>query len=480
MAEVEDKFSEVVLYETRNASRQFLQSKPYNQIWKEGEALGVVSKKYESGFRSDAVSADTNNTASYGLYQFNSGQGTVKEFLDYLRTRRDKEARAIAERLSSNIGDVNDPNGNFAKTWRSLARDPKIGAKFAHYQELFTRERYYRPQAQWFSERGVDLSRAPLAVREAVLSSSVHHGVNGSRNLFEKSMRSMSSSDDWASFLNTLYKQREKKYPLRVPRYENEYNEVKWMLESPQAGLSPEERARVDYGRVVTGALNNIRPYHYYLENKVGKDRVPRFERVKDVVEKQVCHDCMQKYPGVDFNKLKTPYSSWSDVEETVKSDPHLMSYYVNRSASYGNPNYHRLYVNSLNQTEFGRMYEQSYMRANPGVVNSSNYIRPLPSRSLDRAEAAARTGQFGMNAVTTSNKSLDSAYGPMVDSSKNYWSSGAGDRYEAVKHQVEKVYNAPVFRSDERSLWPRMDDGVHRNHEVEHDSPGSLFFRRI
>lgn len=159
--------------------------------------IGAVSQQYESNGNAGSIGYDSAGGSSYGLYQLSSNRGSVDSYMSYLKVN-DPDAYS---RLSSS-GSVG--SSAFNSAWKNEAA---TNSKFAGEQECFIKQYYYDATANYIKSRyGVDLSSQPLAVQQAVWSTSVQMGQHSS--VFDKVFSNLpdnASSDD---IINRIYDER--------------------------------------------------------------------------------------------------------------------------------------------------------------------------------------------------------------------------------------------------------------------------------
>lgn len=137
--------------------------------------LGRLSMVHETGYgpgheaaaaRKVSTGKSDKGGVSYGAYQLASNEGQVQRFLQTTGAKWASEFEGM---------DPTDPNGDFAKTWKSIAeRDP---AEFFNAQERYIQQTHYNPVVRRVERAtGLDINSRPLAVQQVVWSMAVQHG----------------------------------------------------------------------------------------------------------------------------------------------------------------------------------------------------------------------------------------------------------------------------------------------------------------
>ncbi|WP_462325125.1 VgrG-related protein [Desulfoplanes sp.] len=152
---------------------------------------GMLSRHFESGEQCDAVGYDRHGGTSYGTYQISSRQGTMDQFIDFLR----KEIPTWAERLEqAGPADTGSTQGAMPSTWQSIAgEEPDL---FGELQHRFITKTHYLPALEKILERtglGENLFSAPL--QEVLFSTAVQHGPSGAGDIFTRALKNLDPGD---------------------------------------------------------------------------------------------------------------------------------------------------------------------------------------------------------------------------------------------------------------------------------------------
>lgn len=160
-------------------------------------SIGAVSQQYESNGNAGSIGYDSTGGQSYGLYQLSSSRGSMTTFMQYLQVN---DADAYS-RLSSS-GSVGSSAFNTA--WKNEAA---TNSKFAGEQECYVKQMYYDNSANYIKSRyGVDINKQPLAVQQAVWSTSVQMGQHSS--VFDKTFSTLPSDASSSDIINRMYDER--------------------------------------------------------------------------------------------------------------------------------------------------------------------------------------------------------------------------------------------------------------------------------
>jgi len=194
-----------------------------------GKGFGWLSQKYEAG-RPGTIGDGTLDKKgrrhwAYGNFQMDHLAKTPDHFVESIKT----SAPDIYNRLAPLLGSTGmGKKGAFGQEWQSIAgADPK---RFTALQTNFIKHNYLDP---FIKQYGAALNSP--AVREEVLSSSVHFGVGGAGALFKKA--GLGHVDD-KTFLEHLYAEKERATGGKFHnRYQRENQDVMTALLEEQNNL---------------------------------------------------------------------------------------------------------------------------------------------------------------------------------------------------------------------------------------------------
>ncbi len=176
----------------------------------ESHSVGSVSAMFESGGRNSAgvVGYDPNGGTSYGIYQISSKQGSMKEFLNFLKKVRPDWFHRLRKAGPPNTGST---KGAFPREWKAIARENP--QEFAKIQHEFIKEKYFKPLCKLLAkELDLNIENSHPAIKEAIWSTAVQHGVNGAKRIIEKAYIS-SGKELSDKFVDTLYGLRSSSFP---------------------------------------------------------------------------------------------------------------------------------------------------------------------------------------------------------------------------------------------------------------------------
>ena len=141
-----------------------------------GNALGVLSKNYESGARgASAIGYDDTGGWSYGTYQIATKNGTMNSFLNVLTT----DSPDLAKKLTDAGGGPAALAGasSFKSAWTAAALDPA----FTTAQHDFAHDNLYAPLVNKIgNDTGLAVEQRSPAVQNMVWSIAVQHGARNS------------------------------------------------------------------------------------------------------------------------------------------------------------------------------------------------------------------------------------------------------------------------------------------------------------
>jgi len=162
------------------------------------EPEGALSYIYESGGDSAAIGYDAKGGTSYGLYQIASKSGTMSQFLLYLAA---KAPDLYAQLVVAGPDNTGGKFGGKPDAWKQIAAEQ--GRRFAELQHDFIRDSHYAPAARSISITcGMVVSEKPLAIREVLWSTSVHHGPQRATQIFVTATGNLKAKDKNAQIVD--------------------------------------------------------------------------------------------------------------------------------------------------------------------------------------------------------------------------------------------------------------------------------------
>ncbi len=151
----------------------------------EDAVLGQLSARFESG--KDGVAAigyDRHGGTSYGKYQISSRAGTMKSFVEFLKT----EDPEIAKRLeSAGPANTGGKTGRMPSVWKEIAEQQPD--RFEALQERFIHASHFEPAVQSVAEKtGLSVAGMPEALKEVLFSTAVQHGPAGAARIVSRAV----------------------------------------------------------------------------------------------------------------------------------------------------------------------------------------------------------------------------------------------------------------------------------------------------
>lgn len=166
------------------------------------DELGVLSKRFESNGRPDAIGHDSTGGFSYGAYQIATRTGTMARFIAFLGTvdpAFQATLRAAGDADAARRGDA-----TFQQAWRDLARDPA----FLTAQHGFVKTTHYDPFLVHVRQaRALEIAERSFALKNVAWSTAVQHGA--SNDVFESAMtKDEAGSLDDRAMIVAVYRER--------------------------------------------------------------------------------------------------------------------------------------------------------------------------------------------------------------------------------------------------------------------------------
>ena len=147
--------------------------------------LGQLTAQFESG--KDGIAAigyDRHGGTSYGKYQISSRAGTMKSFMDFLKTEEPDFAKRLEQAGPANTG---GKTGRMPDVWKEIAEQHP--ERFDALQEKFVRASHFEPALRSVSEKtGLALDDMPQALQEVLFSTAVQHGPTGAARIISRAV----------------------------------------------------------------------------------------------------------------------------------------------------------------------------------------------------------------------------------------------------------------------------------------------------
>ncbi|MBP3345710.1 MAG: hypothetical protein J6L86_01595 [Alphaproteobacteria bacterium] len=162
--------------------------------------LGSLSSSFESNGNPAAIGYDTAGGYSYGTYQIETKQGTMKDFLKFLSfCDRYRPYAAALQNAGGYTGAVNK-TAAFEQTWQNLAQD----AGFVQSQHDFIIEQKLRPLLKKIGMiKGLSLEQRHPVLKDVLYSMAVQHG--RAALIVKKALGTDVSSCSDREIINRLY-----------------------------------------------------------------------------------------------------------------------------------------------------------------------------------------------------------------------------------------------------------------------------------
>lgn len=178
------------------------------QTTMDGQALGSLSAKYESGTRgSGAVGFDTKGGTSYGKYQIATRTGTMDRFMKFLQKNNPEAYARLAAAGPADTGKT----GKFAQEWQALAKEGGLGTS----EHDFIKQTHYDVGIKGIKNQKLqEMIGGSKALQEVMWSTSVQHGGGGASNIFNASYKDGMSEQD---LIKAVYANRSTKFGSSEP-----------------------------------------------------------------------------------------------------------------------------------------------------------------------------------------------------------------------------------------------------------------------
>ncbi len=151
--------------------------------------IGKLSAQYESASAgSVAIGYDRTGGTSYGTYQIASKTGTFNSMLQFLDEKAPEWATKLREAGEANTG---SRNGTMPDVWRSLVKENP--EKMRQLEHDFIVQSHYKPVENYVKENWN--GEISPALKEVIFSTSVQHGVQGAKRVFEQAFSSLENQN---------------------------------------------------------------------------------------------------------------------------------------------------------------------------------------------------------------------------------------------------------------------------------------------
>ena len=135
--------------------------------------LGSLSSSFESNGDPAAIGYDATGGYSYGTYQIETKNGTMKDFITFLNNSPNNLAYSLRLQNADGLKGAAEKTPAFEKAWKELAQD----SGFVQAQRDFIIEKKLRPLLKKIDNiRGLDLDKRHPVIKDALYSLAVQHG----------------------------------------------------------------------------------------------------------------------------------------------------------------------------------------------------------------------------------------------------------------------------------------------------------------
>ena len=151
----------------------------------DAEQIGSLAARFESG--NDGISAigyDRHGGTSYGKFQLSSRAGSVKGFINFLKTEEPEWASRLETAGAANTG---SKRGRMPEVWQQLADEAP--ARFEDLQDRFIHNSHFVPAMEAVNQKtGMAFDDMPPAFKEVLFSTAVQHGPSGAARIVSRAM----------------------------------------------------------------------------------------------------------------------------------------------------------------------------------------------------------------------------------------------------------------------------------------------------
>ena len=230
------------------------------------EGLGGMSAQFESGGRgSSAVGWDSTGGTSYGKYQIATKTGTMRRFMDFL-----KGNNPIAYDELSKAGPADSgKNGQFAQTWKRLAKEGVLG----NSEHEFIKATHYDVGVSGIKNKNLKtMLGSSKALQEVMWSTSVQHGGGGASSIFNSVYADGISEQD---LIKAIYAKRSTKFgsstdAVRASVMNRFKNEQKLAM-----NVSTNQQSGADNSNVASGQTGGVGSKEQTITNSSVTPKIP-------------------------------------------------------------------------------------------------------------------------------------------------------------------------------------------------------------
>lgn len=240
-----------------------------------GSGVGALAAKYESNNNPLTIGYDKKGGTSYGTYQFAAAQGTMDNFIKFLegfdadlgkqlvatlQTKTRQATNSVDTPTNWNAGskELTTPG---AQTWAEVTKNNP--GRMAVAEKEYADRAYFQPAVEAFTRAtGIMAADIPLAIKQALLSTSVQHGAGGQKGIVNTAAAAAKKADggiDNAKFIEALYAERARQNPGTASRYSREVNDALATL--GESGAKPATEALQSAATAATSLSSALAEY---------------------------------------------------------------------------------------------------------------------------------------------------------------------------------------------------------------------------
>jgi hypothetical protein len=219
--------------------------------------LGALSEQYEAGNRgSKAIGYDRMGGTSYGKYQIASKTGTFDEFIAWLDTQDDANAKTVAKRLKeAGRANTGSRRGGVPAEWKALVDEGLMG----DLEQRFIKASHYDPAYAKLNPEVQELVGGSEALQNVLWSTAVQHGARAAPILINRAYKK--SGGDPERLIKSIYEERSTQFggsssKVRASvmnRFKDEQNVA--MSAFVTEGEIPEQAPANDMGKPQSGVV---------------------------------------------------------------------------------------------------------------------------------------------------------------------------------------------------------------------------------
>ncbi len=147
--------------------------------------VGQLAAQFESGREGiAAIGYDRHGGTSYGKYQISSRAGTMRSFMEFLKTEEPDFAKRLESAGPANTG---GKGGRMPAVWKEIAAENP--ERFEILQEKFIHDSHFEPAMRSVAEKtGLGFDEMSVALKEVLFSTAVQHGPAGAVRIVSRAV----------------------------------------------------------------------------------------------------------------------------------------------------------------------------------------------------------------------------------------------------------------------------------------------------